>query len=307
MRMEVIRETLWWSTAKVCAATSPRTGLYQRSNRDIAGKGRSGTMTCAYLIAEENHTASEAMARFTAARMRPGWGEGVSIPSQVRWVNYIEQWTRHYGKTYVERRVRIREVHVWGLRPGVRLAVQGYVEEGKEMKTFHTFTAAETREIDKSANNDRIDVIFQPENALYLPTNDVNIDFERRSNERYGLTVVTSVAHVWFNAFFEGGKDNDNGVFDINWEDMDGIKGTYKKGFQALTRVQVVWSAEHQGEREIREPTTADEIHEPGPASPCPVEEDQLAGVVESIVAQNRVEESPSPSHNPVERLERTN
>ncbi|KAA8573240.1 hypothetical protein EYC84_003734 [Monilinia fructicola] len=92
-----------------------------------AGKGRSGTMACSYLIAECGWKASEALARFTERRMRPGFGQGVSIPSQLRWVGYIE----------------IMEVHVWGLRDGVRVQVEGYVDEGKTIKLFHVFTKKE--------------------------------------------------------------------------------------------------------------------------------------------------------------------
>jgi protein-tyrosine phosphatase len=51
-----------------------------------AGKGRSGTMACSYLISECGWKPEEALARFTERRMRPGFGQGVSIPSQLRWV-----------------------------------------------------------------------------------------------------------------------------------------------------------------------------------------------------------------------------
>ncbi|KAK0667765.1 protein-tyrosine phosphatase-like protein, partial [Cercophora samala] len=43
-----------------------------------AGKGRSGTMACSYLIAEEGWSVEDALGRFTERRMRVGFGEGVS-------------------------------------------------------------------------------------------------------------------------------------------------------------------------------------------------------------------------------------
>jgi protein-tyrosine phosphatase len=49
-----------------------------------AGKGRSGTMACLYLISECGWAPNDALARFTERRMRPGFGEGVSILSQLR-------------------------------------------------------------------------------------------------------------------------------------------------------------------------------------------------------------------------------
>lgn len=107
-----------------------------------AGKGRSGTMSCSYLIAEEGWKAADAMERFTERRMKPGFGKGVSIPSQVRWIGYVDRWTQH-GKTYVERPAEVVELHVYGLRNGVKIAIEGFVDKGKAIKKFHTFTRHE--------------------------------------------------------------------------------------------------------------------------------------------------------------------
>ncbi|KAK4697351.1 hypothetical protein P7C71_g705, partial [Lecanoromycetidae sp. Uapishka_2] len=109
-------------------------------------------------------------------------------------------------------------------------------------------------------------VIFRPAKPIILPTSDINIDFERRNRAAYGFTMVTSVAHVWFNAFFEsqhsssssqdsvgaatektGPPDEstvpDSGIFEIDWEAMDGIKGSASKGTRALDLLAVVWRA----------------------------------------------------------------
>lgn len=104
-----------------------------------AGKGRSGTTACSYLISQEGWKKEDALERFTARRMRAGFGNGVSIPSQLRWVNYVDRWTNKMGKKYVERSVEILEVHVWGLRDGVKVSVEGYVENGRRIRQFHTF------------------------------------------------------------------------------------------------------------------------------------------------------------------------
>lgn len=268
-----------------------------------AGKGRSGTVACSYLISEEGWTVDDALARFTARRMRKGFGMGVSIPSQVRWIGYADWWTKH-GKVYVERQIEVLEVHVWGLRDGVKVAVEGYVEEGKTIKTFHTFSRDERMVMDTNqeepvrpnysdhlhektlprhetraqvpsqSNEDTTPstalepgasaVIFRPSQPLVLPTSDINIDFERRNRATYGFTMVTSVAHVWFNAFFESqhsstsshdfinpttektdppvnGSIPASGVFEIGWEAMDGIKGSARKGTRALDHLALVW------------------------------------------------------------------
>ncbi|KXT02133.1 hypothetical protein AC578_5931 [Pseudocercospora eumusae] len=261
-----------------------------------AGKGRSGTISCSYLISEENWTPKDAMQRFTDRRMRPNFGNGITIPSQLRWITYVDRWAKH-GKRYVERPVEIVEVHVWGLRDGVKIAIEGYVDEGKVIKTFHTFKKEERKivrgEIRKDTgfadvamemmgkkkteqtadagkqikeaekaeekvaerrpshdDRDGGDVVFTPSSRVVLPSSDVNIDFERRNKSKYGgFTMVTSVAHVWFNTFFEGngpeqkGISDDSGVFSIDFDAMDGIKGSSRKGTKSFDRLQVVWRA----------------------------------------------------------------
>ena len=296
-----------------------------------AGKGRSGTSACSYLISEEGWSVEDALTRFTSRRMRSGFGSGVSIPSQLRWVGYVDWWTRH-GKVYIERQIEILEVHVWALRDGVKVAVAGYVEEGKVIKTFHTFDRKERMVVDgglqKTVNpatvsdhlNEKVlplqesnldanppsysylssayskiayepgadAVIFRPSTPIVLPTSDVNINFERRNKATYGLTMVTSVAHVWFNAFFESQNSSttptdhgstsvvttnppradtlpDNGVFEIDWDAMDGIKGSARKGTRALDRLAVVWRAipeTKQGLKIITEPSVGQPVPE---------------------------------------------
>lgn len=359
-----------------------------------AGKGRSGTMACSFLISECGWTPEEALARFTERRMRPKFGPGVSIPSQLRWISYVDRWTKG-GKIYVDRELEILEIHVWGLRHGVKVAVEGFVEEGKKIKVFHTFKKEErvvveggapggssfmdtlydmaygsptteqgeplnvaegsgeqkspTSAVDKADSpvadtptsttnkltkrytklispvsskspisskssskpsrsksvRDKLRkeknkssesiisttsslsktdsnpepggqaVIFKPRDTIRLPTSDVNITMERRNRapSSMGLTMVTAVAHVWFNAFFEGngpeqgGKPDESGVFQIDWDKLDGIKGSSQKGTRALEHISVVWRfAEQKGETVIPEPGSAEPVPQMQPA-----------------------------------------
>ncbi|KAL8766823.1 MAG: hypothetical protein Q9209_006481 [Squamulea sp. 1 TL-2023] len=276
-----------------------------------AGKGRSGTAACSYLISEEGWTVEDALFRFTTRRMRSGFGAGVSIPSQLRWIRYVDQWTKHQ-KLYVERQVEITEIHVWGLRDGVKVAVEGYIDEGRTIKNFHTFNRYERIAIDNEAEHpdsttspaiptssqslpiseSRIPtaepqrtassgleagdsaVIFRPAQSIVLPTNDICVDLERRNKATYGWTMVTSVAHVWFNVFFEGhGAENHgdaatNGVFEIPWDAMDGIKGSARKGTRALDRLAVVWRTVNC-EDEVK-PKLPQIITEPKEGEPVP-------------------------------------
>lgn len=351
-----------------------------------AGKGRSGTASCSYLIAEEGWKAEDALAQFTQRRMRPQFGAGVSIPSQLRWVNYVDRWTRG-GKKYTDRPIEIVEIHVWGLRNGVKMEVECFVDEGKKIETVHTFSkqermvveggapegggltemmwdlagyssskdkdkARDTGESESSSNGEskkkgsldspspprpsdssmeqllrrksakliekvsppgshsKIDkfralinsnesstsptlsspsevrteapdeaepggkaVIMKPETPIRISNSDVNISVERRNrtHKSMGLTMVTAVAHVWFNVFFEGngpekeGKADKNGVFEIEWEAMDGIRGSSRKGTRAFDRMSVVWRVADSGEAKAEE-----EVIEPKEGEPVP-------------------------------------
>lgn len=320
-----------------------------------AGKGRSGTTACSYLISEEGWKPEDALARFTSRRMRPQFGAGVSIPSQLRWVSYVDRWTGG-GKKYIDRPIEILEIHIWGLRNGVKVDVEGFEDEGKSIRGFHTFKkeerlvvegdapeggglsdmmwdlagytvsskdkAPEEAALSEGTNNDqgenkkvpgslkrkstslikaastpRVDaksktfaehgsttplgdspssssssenepggkaVILRPCIPIIIPNSDINISVERRNRTRksLGMTMVTAVGHVWFNAYFEGSgpeqgnKPSDSGVFSIDWEAMDGIKGTSRKGGRALDRMAVVWRAAggESGGEEVDEP-----------------------------------------------------
>lgn len=300
-----------------------------------AGKGRSGTIACAYLISQEGWKKEDALQRFTDRRMRVGFGNGVSIPSQLRYVGYIDKWANQMGKQYVERPVEILEVHIWGLRDGVKVAVEGYVDEGKKIKCFHMFHRNERTIVEdggstseeqeaptsnpnsdpkiknpipssatwspmvsgsdvsgssSSVGNNVSAMIFKPNKPVIVPSSDVNIDFERRSKASYtGFAMVTSIAHVWFNPYFEGGAEHDSGVFETEWDAMDGIKGSARKGIRALDKLKVVWrypaaetveasaASKSKGEgkksenslpaagRPISEPRPGDPIHESEP------------------------------------------
>ncbi|KAF2683995.1 hypothetical protein K458DRAFT_339088 [Lentithecium fluviatile CBS 122367] len=328
---------------------SMRNWLREKEGRVVvvhckAGKGRSGTASCSYLISEEGWSVHKALQRFTERRMRPNMGKGVSIPSQLRWIGYVDRWK--HNKIYVERQVEVLEVHCWGLRDGVKIQVEGFVDDGKLIKRFHTFTREErevvrgevktttmtqavqevmyknglgrstskktvklkeVRETEdeafqrandsprdsdtamdgttesKESKIDRQheelgtgDVVFRPSRRVVLPTNDINIDVERRNKAAFDLTMVTAVAHVWFNAYFEGngpeqkGIADDSGVFEITWEAMDGIKGSSRKGTQAFEKIAVVWKALQAKEGRpgivITEPKEGEHVKQSGPA-----------------------------------------
>ncbi|KAH6672730.1 dual specificity phosphatase [Plectosphaerella plurivora] len=316
-----------------------------------AGKGRSGTVTCSYLISECGWRPEEALTRFTERRMRPKFGAGVSIPSQLRTISYVDRWTRG-GKRYIDRPIEIVEIHIWGLRNGVKVDVEGFADEGRRIAVFHTFKKSERMIVEGNApetgggvsdiiydlagvpvaravegapeNADYADatnlkdpnagkrptssntpgtdsakssksnlsgystdgnpdgepggmaVILKPTEPITIPNSDINISVERRnrSPSSLGFTMVTAVAHVWFNAFFEGngpeqdGKADASGVFSIDWDAMDGIKGSSRKGARALDRIAVVWRV--AGTNGPAAGVVGEEVVEPAEGKPVP-------------------------------------
>jgi hypothetical protein len=280
-----------------------------------AGKGRSGTTACAYLVAARGWPAGAALARFTARRMRPGWGaEGVSIRSQRRWVAYAERWARGTPPRAYDAglRVRVVEVRAWGVRDNVSVSVRGFVDGGRRIKVLARWGEGEGEVVPLGAEEGADEggeeanpprplltpeegstavkpwlyqqwqqwqqgqqqpsspgdsprssssnlllsnpaprnlVVLRPSPSapILLPTPDVNVEIERRSRS-LSSPLVTSTAHSWFNVFFEAGAPENagvparkEGVYEVAWDGMDGLKGSSQRGLRAVERVAVVW------------------------------------------------------------------
>ena len=119
-------------------------------------------------------------------------------------------------------------------------------------------------------------VIFRPKNRIAVPTSDICIDLEKRTRAPYSWTMVTAVAHVWFNVFFEGTSPSSNGspeapaqsgTFEIDWDAMDGLKGSSKKGTKALDKLAVVWRIPEESPAQVvKEPAPGEPVPEPEPA-----------------------------------------
>lgn len=262
-------------------------------------------MASAYLITEEGWEPEDALARFTEVRMRPGFGEGVSIKSQLRWIKYITTWARELGKIYVEHAVEIEEIKIWGLRGKTAIAIEMFEDKGKVVKIAHTFDETEVVPFETSATgtpkssgtpqtsatgtprasnaapvNSSTDslpkrkstevedplrnVILRPKSQLIIPTNDVCVTFSSSIQLPFDFSLVTSIAYFWFNAYF-----HPDGVLSLEWKELDGLKGTYKKGLRTLDRVEIKFKA--VGKETIvkeAEPGKADWKEQTGPASP---------------------------------------
>ena len=80
-------------------------------------------------------------------------GEGVSIPSQRRWVRYVELWANQLGRRYAAGDVTLEKLEFWGMRiehgtgdkieVGIARFVDGSEIGSKHVNTIHVFEDAE--------------------------------------------------------------------------------------------------------------------------------------------------------------------
>lgn len=185
-----------------------------------AGKGRSGLATCSYLVAWAGWDEADARRLFTEKRMRPGFGEGVSIPSQQRYLTYVQKWTKAGKQPYTNANVTLERLEVVGLQRGYTIAVRRFEEDGKTIRTLHEFSKAAEISVTESVTT------LTPDSPLIVPK-DVCIY----------VSTGTAWAHFWFNTSFEG-----PGHFRIDWCDVDGWKGTRLRANQAYDSIAVHWT-----------------------------------------------------------------
>lgn len=192
-----------------------------------AGKGRSGLSVCSYLVSYQHMAESDARALFTAKRMREGFGEGVSIPSQRRYLRYVETWARK-NRTYKDQNVKIESIVVTNLRSGCRLAIRGFKNDGASIETLHDFT--DRSEIARRETSGGEEVFEMTPKQPVIIAADVGIN----------LTKGNAFAHFWFNTFFE--ERDGTKAFTIAWQEVDGWKGTKWRGTRAYDFITVHWS-----------------------------------------------------------------
>lgn len=80
------------------------------------------------------------------------YGEGVSIPSQRRWVRYVELWARKLKNQYSPGKVEILKIQFWGMKIGdggdkIEVGIAGFVDGehpgSKAVNKIHVFQDAE--------------------------------------------------------------------------------------------------------------------------------------------------------------------
>ncbi|KAK9462368.1 putative phosphoinositide 3-phosphate phosphatase protein [Lipomyces oligophaga] len=208
-----------------------------------AGKGRSGTMFCAYMIAQRRWSSQRALAHFTSKRMKAGFGEGVSILSQRRYIKYVEQWARDPNREYCEIPVIITEVRILNPVNGLEIKLAGFAGNGDRIETAYEFTSADHVGQRELTNPDSgTEIILRPSTDVYI-SSDVRFQVEKKIHGPAGLFFLSSESSAWFNIFFESRRDEPTGTFTVPWEQTDGFKGTRKRGGKTFDSISIDWLA----------------------------------------------------------------
>lgn len=216
-----------------------------------AGMGRSGTVACAYLQLNHGTTHTEALEKFTQARMRVMFGQGVRISSQLRYLRYVENWIQLGRPEIPDIRIRIKAVVLHDPKyPDIKVEVESVpIEVPKHPAAVHSWDVL-TR-----PNGETPTQVYHPIGPPLVSTGDVSILFSR-AKQVGAIPITHSTAHLRFNAFMEGTQDTSpvpsipslfstdssgNGHLTCNWSQHDGIAGTWFKGTPLFDKVDIYW------------------------------------------------------------------
>ncbi|RLV91187.1 Phosphatidylinositol trisphosphate 3-phosphatase and dual-specificity protein phosphatase [Spathaspora sp. JA1] len=191
-----------------------------------AGKGRSGTLCCAYLMYVEYKSGQEVKVQsvidlFTTKRMAIYAGDGISILSQRR---YLEYWKLYLtnGEQYRVYPVEIYKIRVVGDVANLEISTYIKQQQGSRTNTVTKLIKQLSSANTKSSNQgDSIYFTFPP---IKLQSMDIRI--------------TVKWCYIWFNIYFESLS---NTSYTFKWEDLDGFKGTRQRGVKLFDEIEVYW------------------------------------------------------------------
>lgn len=227
------------------------------------GKGRSGTICCAYLMYEAKKkgifaSVEETIAIFTRRRMRKIFGPGVSIKSQIR---YLEYWKR-FIQASVEFQQNFVLYNLSKLMPFDTSASQ--ITKITIFKPTLLLILSKIKLSSYSTKDQGLVTRELYSKTLKLPSYAgsssyyelaFNIPMGRSGKDlRLSIERHICLAYAWFNLYFETlgpvnrmlpSHPGNRSIFGrkvIKWEDFDGFHGTQWKNIAKLfDRVDIQW------------------------------------------------------------------
>lgn len=195
-----------------------------------AGKGRTGTMICCYLLHSGLYnTAEEALNYYGQVRTQDR--KGVTIPSQVRYVKYYEQLVRNQFN-YMPVLMYIKE---FILNPVPQFAGgQGSISFSISQQTILEDGEKFTQKLKKLRKNDVYEVKkggqspFSIKLDYCLPlSGDIKVEFYNKPK----IGPRKKLFRFWFNTFFVCERIDVNGFMDLNGTNSDDTS-TYVLNFK---------------------------------------------------------------------------
>ncbi|XP_070492620.1 phosphatidylinositol 3,4,5-trisphosphate 3-phosphatase and dual-specificity protein phosphatase PTEN isoform X2 [Chironomus tepperi] len=195
-----------------------------------AGKGRTGTMICCYLLhSGQFKTAAEALNFYGQKRTTDK--KGVTIPSQRRYVEYYSQLLKS-NKPYIKVAMNICEIKLYNLPP---------------IRTFGTLTFSITMAGSKVYNEQmtelkRVDnyVSIKLDRCLLL-VGDVKIEFSSTQILKHKQKLF----HFWFNTYFINEINNvdsdGNVIFELNKPEIDDAHKDKQKMFNENFKIETIF------------------------------------------------------------------
>ncbi|KAG7660599.1 TEP1 [[Candida] subhashii] len=216
-----------------------------------AGKGRSGTLCCCYLMYEQYMKTrvimevDKVIELFTEKRMQRFAGDGISIISQRRYLNYWYEYLKFSQSERIKyfefinsgNRRSITKIRVGLIRYikdfyDLDLHISGYIRTKDQKGRYHlqekllqTITR-ENSTIMLHNHQGYDDIYFIPNTVIQLNSClDINIG-------------IRTWCYCWFNIYFET-ITSSTGSFKLLWEDIDGFKGTNQRGYKVFEDMEI--------------------------------------------------------------------
>ena len=200
-----------------------------------AGKGRSGTMCCSYLITE-GFSKEDAFQYYTQQRI--GKGQGLTLNSQLRYVGYWDYYWHQNGKLeYKPRKISIKSVTV------KRSTSLGFNEWRVKLYSHGMLVSwANFHKSERIFDNGTF--VCKANRVLTSPWPDVQFKIYRKT----ALQSTEKLGHFWINFFFETiegqnygtgqGHRQEDGTyaFRIAGKDLD-----YDVASSEIEYVEVIW------------------------------------------------------------------
>ncbi|KAH3676181.1 hypothetical protein WICMUC_002203 [Wickerhamomyces mucosus] len=192
------------------------------------GKGRSGLVTIGFLIIHHGYPSYLARELFTKQRMRPGFGEGVCIKSQIRYIEYCDLYAGI--KEYTPFKVFLHSIKFFNTIPD-----------------FIDTVEIQLQCLDHHNNLKPIDLVKKSDSpSVYELTNKYKkmfeVDYRLSLAKKFIANLPISFASIGFNLYWESKRSEESNLLKFLWDDLDGIKGSSKKGLKLFDYVEFTYS-----------------------------------------------------------------